>query len=322
MEYRLLGSTGVEVSALSLGTMLFGTATDEEESARIFARSRDAGINLFDCANVYGGGRAEEVLSKLIAPCREEIVLTSKVASSTGQGRNQRGASRLHIVTQVEQSLRRLKTDRIDIYFIHHFDATTPIEETLSALDQLVQSGKILYPAVSNWAAWQVARGLGIADCRGFDRIACMQPMYNLVKRQAEVEILPLAAAEGLGVIVYSPLGGGLLTGKYVENEASQGRLVENPMYAVRFGEEHVREIAARFTRYARERGDEPATLAVAWAAAHPAISSVLIGARNMAQLETSLAAADVVMTREWRDEISALSYTPPLANDRNEERA
>ncbi len=322
MEYKLLGQTGVRVSSLCFGTMSFGGDADEETSAAMFHRCREAGINLFDCANVYADGRSEEILGKLIADCRDEIILTSKVAVPTGDDINARGLSRRHIMQAVEDSLKRLATDRLDLYFLHTFDPNTPIEETLRALDDLVHQGKILYPAVSNWAAWQMAKALGISARKSLARFECIQPMYNLVKRQAEVEILPLARAEHLGVISYSPLGGGLLTGKYgTTHKPEHGRLVENQMYVKRYGDPAYYEIADRFNAHAKERGVDPASLAVAWVMSHPAITAPLIGARNVEQLEASLAASDVNMTPEWRAEISALSYEPPLATDRSEEK-
>ena len=321
MDYRILGRTGVKVSSLCFGTMSFGDIADEAESARMFKRCREAGINFFDCANTYAGGRSEEILGDLIADCREEIVLTTKAVSRTGDDINQGGASRRHIQIAVEDSLRRLKTDRIDVYFLHHYDADTPIEEMLGVLDDLARQGKILYPAVSNWAAWQVMKAQGIAAQRGTARIECLQPMYNLVKRQAEVEILPMAAAEQIGVIPYSPLGGGLLTGKYsTESRPQSGRLVENRMYIKRYGLADYHQTAADFNSHAAERGYHPATLAVAWVMAHPAITAPIIGARNLEQLEASLAALDVDMTAEWYAEITALSATPPPAHDRLDE--
>lgn len=321
MEYRILGRTGVKVSSLCFGTMSFGDVADESESARMFHRCREIGINFFDCANVYAGGRSEEILGDLIAKCRDEIVLTTKVVSSAGADINQKGASRRHIQIAVEDSLKRLKTDRIDVYFLHHYDANTPIKETLRALDDLVRQGKILYPAVSNWSAWQVMKAQGIAKYEGLARIECLQPMYNLVKRQAEVEILPLAKEEQIGVIPYSPLGGGLLTGKYMPDaKPDSGRLVENKMYIKRYGLADYYQSAADFSAHARDSGFHPATLAVAWVMANPAVTAPIIGARNLEQLEASLAAIDIDMTDEWYAQIAAFSTTPPPAHDRLEE--
>ena len=321
MEYRMLGRTGVRVSSLCFGTMSFGDIADEAESALMFNRCRELGINFFDCANTYAGGRSEEILGDLIADCRDDIVLTTKVVSRTGPDVNAGGASRRHIQIAVEDSLKRLKTDRIDVYFLHHYDAATPVEESMRALDDLVRQGKILYPAVSNWSAWQVMKAQGIAARESLTRIECLQPMYNLVKRQAEVEILPMAQDEQIGVIPYSPLGGGLLTGKYMPDaRPDSGRLIENKMYQKRYRLGDYYQSAADFTAHARERGLHPATLAVAWVMAHPAITAPIIGARNLAQLEASLAALDVDMTPDWYAEISALSPAPPPAHDRLEE--
>lgn len=322
MNYNLIGQTGVRVSELCFGTMSFGGIADEETSATLYRRCREVGINFFDCADVYSAGRAEEILGKLVKEERDELVLTTKVFGATGKDVNARGLSRRHIVRAVEASLKRLGTDRVEFYFVHQFDASTPIEETLEALNSLVERGLILYPAVSNWAAWQIAKALGISAREGLARFQCIQPMYNLVKRQVEVEILPLAASEGLGVIPYSPLGGGLFTGKYSRSaKPGEGRLVENEMYQKRYSEDRYYNTAEAFTAHAREKGVHPATLAVAWVKSHPAVTAPIIGARNVEQLEPSLAALELTMSPEWRAEISALSYDPPPATDRLEEK-
>jgi len=298
--------------------MSFGGNADEATSKAMFQRCREAGINFFDTANVYSQGRSEELLGECLADCRDEMVLATKVFYPTGKDINARGLSRRHIMLEVEKSLRRLKTDRIDFYFMHLFDENTPMEETLRALDDLQTQGKILYPAVSNWAAWQIAKALGIAAKEQLARFELLQPMYNLVKRQAEVEILPLAVSEQLGVISYSPLGAGLLTGKYgVDKRPEQGRLVEEQRYTDRYADEMNFVVADRFTTYAAEHGIHPATLAVAWVMSNPAITAPIIGARNGEQLEYSLAALDVDMTPQWRNEISSLSVTPAPATDR-----
>ncbi len=322
MNYKTLGSTGVKVSSLCFGTMSFGGDADEATSAAMFHRCREVGINFFDCANVYQRGRAEEILGRLIQDCRAELVITSKVYFPMGDDVNARGSTRKHIVSAVEASLKRLNTDFIDVYFLHCFDENTRLEETLRALDDLVRQGKILYPAASNFAAWQIMKALGISERQGWARFACLQPMYNLVKRQAEVEILPLAQAESLGVIPYSPLGGGLLTGKYgAERRPESGRLMSNPMYRVRYGDEQVYQIAEDFTHLAQEWGYNPVSLAVAWVGSHPAITAPIVGARSVQQLEGSLGALDIPMTPELRAEIAALSPEPPPATDRSEER-
>lgn len=322
MDYRFLGNTGIKVSELCMGTWSFGGEADEEASAAIFHRCREAGINIFDCADVYQSGRSEEILGDLVADCRDEVIITSKVYFPTGGHVNAAGASRRHILASVERSLRRLGTEYIDIYFIHHFDDRAAIEDTLRALDDAVSQGKILYPAASNFAAWQIAKALGICAREGWAPLKCVQPMYNLVKRQAEVEILPMADAENLGVITYSPLGGGLLTGKYgVGRQPPSGRLVEDEIYQTRYGAEWMYEVAERFAAFADEHGFNPVALAVAWVGSHPAVTAPIIGARNVAQLEDSLEAVEIKMTPALRAQISALSPAPPPATDRNEER-
>jgi aryl-alcohol dehydrogenase-like predicted oxidoreductase len=298
----------------------FGGDADEQMAAQMFHRLREVGVNFFDTADIYADGAAEEILGKLITEDRDELVLTSKVFFPTGEDVNAQGLSRRHVVRAVEASLRRLGTDRLDFYFVHAFDQRTPIEQTLRVLDDLQRQGKILYPAVSNWAAWQIATALGISASEGLARFELIQPMYNLVRRQAEVEILPLAQAERIGVITYSPLGGGLLTGKYGAGKRPQsGRLVENARYVDRYSLESDFATADRFTAFAHEIGVKPATLAVAWAMSHPAVTAPIIGARNLVQLEDSLAALDVEMTDELRDQIAQLSPTPAPATDRTE---
>lgn len=323
MDYPFLGRTGVRISRLCFGTMSFGGDADEQTAAAMFARCRDAGINTFDCADVYAGGRSEKILGRLVADARDECVITSKAYFPTSKDVNARGATRFHLVRAVEASLRRLGTDRIDVYFLHRFDDVTPLEETLRAVETLVQQGKILYPAVSNYAAWQTAKAVGIAERWGWQPVVCTQPMYNLVKRQAEVEILPMAAAEGIGVMTYSPLAGGLLSGKYgVEARPKKGRIVDNQMYTTRYGAARNFEIAAAFTELAASLGHHPAAVAIAWVAAHPAVTAPLVGARNLEQLEVCLGALDVPMDDELYARISALSPEPPPATDRNEERS
>ena len=322
MEHRLLGSTGIRVSELCFGTMSFGDVADERTSASLYRRAREAGVNFFDCANVYSAGRAEEILGSLVESERNRVVLTTKVGFPIGSDPNDRGLSRRHIVASLEASLRRLRTDRVEILFVHTFDPSTPIDETLRALDLVVRQGKALHIGVSNWAAWQIATALGISRREALVGFSCIQPMYSLVKRQAEVEILPLACAEGLGVVSYSPLGGGLLSGKYgVETKPERGRLVENRMYAVRYGERAYYDAAEALAVVAREVGVHPATLAVAWVKSHPAMTAPILGARSVEQLEPSLAAADFAMTDELYARVASLVPTPPPATDRTEEQ-
>jgi aryl-alcohol dehydrogenase-like predicted oxidoreductase len=322
MTYRFFGKTGVKVSTIAYGAMSFGGDADEAMSEALFKACREAGVNLFDCADIYAGGRSEEILGRLIKDCREEVLITSKVYFPTSQDVNAMGASRRRVIYAVEASLRRLATDRIDIYYIHRFDDRTPLEETLRAFDDLVRQGKIVYTGASNFAAWQVAKGLGISAAKGLAAFACIQPMYSLVKRQAESEILPMAESEGLGVFPYNAIGGGLLSGKYGAGRTPEsGRLVSNKIYETRYNDPLNYEIADRFAAFARERGFDPAALAVAWVGSHPAVTAPIVGARNTTQLASLLGAASIPMTPELRAEISALSPEPAPATDRNEER-
>lgn len=322
MKHVPLGRTGVQVSELCFGTMSFGGDADRAESRRMYAACREAGIDFFDCANVYSEGRAEEILGELMAGERDQLIITSKCVQATGPGPNQRGASRRNIRLAVEASLRRLGTDRLDVLFMHHWDDTADPEQTLRALDDLVSSGTVLYLGASNYAAWQIARALGVSERRGWARFDVLQPMYNLVKRQAEVEILPLARAEGLAVISYSPIGGGLLSGKYrPETRPDAGRIVDNPMYAKRYASDWMVETAAAFTGMAERLGVHPVSLAVAWVAAHPAVTCPIIGARSLEQLQPSLDSPGIEMPPALRAEIAALSRTPPPATDRLEEQ-
>jgi aryl-alcohol dehydrogenase-like predicted oxidoreductase len=321
MEYKYLGNTGVLISEICFGTMSFGGDADEKMSADMFHYCREKGINFFDCANVYQRGLAEEILGKFIKDCRDEVIITSKAFFPMGEDVNARGASRKHIKAAVENSLRRLSTDCIDIYFIHRYDGRTPLEETLRALDDLVRQGKILYLGASNFAAWQVAKGLGLSNKEGWARFECVQPMYNLVKRHAEVEIMPMAQSENLGVTPYSPLGGGLLAGKYSPNKRpDSGRLIESKIYETRYSADWMLDTAKRFTALAAQHNCHPVSLGVAWVASHPAVTAPIIGARNLEQLEASIKSLEIDMTPELRNAISALSPEPPPATDRSEE--
>jgi aryl-alcohol dehydrogenase-like predicted oxidoreductase len=319
---RWLGKTGVKVSRVALGVMSFGGDADEATAGQIWRAARDAGVNFIDTADVYNQGRSEEIVGRLMRGERDQIVLATKAYFPTGPGPNERGSSRYHLVRAVEASLRRLQTDRIDVFYLHRFDDVTDLVETLRAVDDLVRAGKILYPACSNFAAWQVAHALGLQRQAGWAPLVAIQPMYNLVKRTAEIEILPMAQALGLGVVAYSPTGGGLLTGKYgVGRAPASGRLVDVQMYSVRYADPAMYEIAERFCELAAELGHAPATLAVAWAASHPAMTSVLVGGRSVEQLAPTLAANTLELDAETRARISALSPEPPPATDRNEEK-
>jgi aryl-alcohol dehydrogenase-like predicted oxidoreductase len=323
MEYRLLGRTGVKVSGLCFGTMTFGGDADEATSAALFARCREAGVNYFDTADAYTSGRSEEILGKLMVGCRDELVVATKFSSPIRAADvNARGGSRRHMREAVEASLRRLGTDRIDLCYVHFPDPDTPLDETLRGLDDLVRQGKVLYLGISNFPAWQIATALGISAREGLARFEAIQPMYSLLKRQAEVEILPLARHAGLAVCPYNAIAGGVLSGKYAGPGVTQGRLLDNPRYRARYDTAWIPDAVDRFVAYARQHGHHPVSLAVAWVAAHPAVTAPLVGARTAAQIEASLRSVEIRLTPEQWAEIAALVPHPGVATDRTENLA
>lgn len=321
MKTNFVANTGIQVSEYSFGTMTFGKETDAAEAQRLVNRCLEVGINTFDCADLYSAGRAEEILGQTIKSVREDVVVISKAYFSLKEGANNAGLSRHYLIRAVEASLKRLDTDYIDLFYMHRFDERTGQEETLRALEDLVTAGKLRYLGASNFAAWQVSRALGVQDNNHWGRLCSIQPMYNLVKRQAEVELLPMAQAENLAVLSYSPLAAGMLTGKYRGGaRPDSGRLVANYIYETRYGEEWMYEVADKFVEYAEEHGHDPIALAIAWTKAHPAVTSVILGARDVSQLDRALGAQEIELDLESREQISALSRTPPPATDRTEE--
>ena len=314
MKTVRLGRTGAPVSELCFGTMSFGGDADEATCGAIYTRCRDAGIDFFDCADAYAGGKSEEILGRLIKGHRDEVFITSKC----GMGQ-WKGAARRDVRRSCEASLRRLDVERIDLYFVHRWDAGTPVDETLRALEDLRRDGKVAHLGCSNFAAWQIAKANGVAAKEGLAPFEVLQPMYNLIKRQSEVEILPLAASEDLGVISYGPAAGGLLTNKYAKG--GEGRFSVNEEYQKRYDDPWFHETAVAFADLAAEVGEDPMTLAVAWVRANPAISCPIIGARSVEQLQPSLKAAGYSISDEVMGRMMALSRTPPPATDRLEEQ-
>jgi aryl-alcohol dehydrogenase-like predicted oxidoreductase len=320
MKYRPLGRTGVQVSQLCFGTMSFGGDADEAASAAMFKATRDLGINFYDTADQYSKGKSEEILGKLMRGSRDDLVVATKCFNPSGNDVNARGSSRRHVRVAVEASLKRLQTDRVDILYLHQRDALTPIDETMRALEDLVRAGKVLYPALSNHSAWETQAALAEQEKHGWARIQAIQPMYSLVKRQAEVEIFPMAQANSLGVFPYSPGGGGLLSGKYTD-KAAQGRIANNKQYASRYSDAWMHDVAIDFAAFCKKLGFHPMSAAVAWVAAHPAVTAPIIGARNVQQLQASLDSLKIDMPSVLWAEIAALSRTPPPATDRLEEQ-
>jgi len=322
MKHKPLGRTGVQVSELCFGTMSFGGDADEATSAAMYKACRDAGINFFDSADQYNKGKSEEILGALMHGHRDDLVITTKCFNPTGDDVNARGTSRRHVIRAAEASLKRLRTDRVEVFFLHHYDKRTPLEESMRALEDLVRAGKVLYPAVSNYSAWQTQRAVDLQERHDWARLQVIQPMYSLVKRQAEVELLPMAEANGIGVMPYSPAAAGLLSGKYSGKQGAKaaGRLKSNKMYEARYGEKWAFDVAGKFVAFCKKKGLHPVSTAVAWVGAHPAITAPIVGARNLEQLRDSLNSVRIEMTPALRAEISALSRTPAPATDRLEE--
>ncbi|WP_322890196.1 MULTISPECIES: aldo/keto reductase [unclassified Yoonia] len=301
---------GTPVSRLTFGTMQFGGKADAAESAAMYDAARSVGINHFDTAVRYTEGAAEKILGQFIKDERDKIYLATKVGYTGGSGR-------ANILAQFDICRSQLQQDQVDLLYLHRFDDATPLEETFATMADLQSQGLIRQIGVSNYAAWQVMKAQAVARSLG-TKIDVMQPMYSLVKRQAEVEIFPMAQDQGIALVPYSPLGGGLLTGKYASG--GTGRLTDDPRYAVRYGQGWMHDTATRLTALARDAGTDPATLAVAWVMTNGARPSPIISARSLAQLRPSLAAADFTMSPALYDAITALSPAPPPATDRLEE--
>jgi len=316
MDHVRLGNTGLLVSKLCLGTMTFGLQCDETTSAAIMDRAADGGITFFDTADVYplGGGlstvgRTEEIVGEWLRGKREKFVVATKCVGRTGPAAWEQGSSRKHVLAAVEGSLRRLGTDYIDLYQLHAPDPSTPIDETLGALDDLVHAGKVRYVGCSNFLAYQVARALGRSEARGLVRFDSVQPRYNLLFRQIERELLPLCAEEGLGVTPYNPIAGGLLSGKHnaagPPTEGTRftlGNAADN--YQNRYWHDQEFATVEELRKIAEREGIPLVTLAVAWVLAHPAVTAPIIGASRPDQLESSLAAAEFTMSVELKDEL------------------
>ncbi|MEK9673610.1 MAG: aldo/keto reductase [Rhodospirillaceae bacterium] len=321
MEYRNLGATGVKVSQLCFGTMSIGSDADLAEAKKMYKAVRDLGVNFIDCADAYNDGKAEQILGKIIKGDREDLVITTKCFNKMGDDINAGGGNRRYVSRAVDASLKRLGTDRVDVLFMHRFEKSAPIDEVLRGLEDVVRAGKVLYLGASNYTAWQVAKALGISAKNGWSRFDVIQPMYNLVKRAAEAEMFPMALSENIGVITYSPVGGGLLSGKYgPEKRPKTGRIVDLKNYKTRYSADWEFETAGKFTEFAKKQGIHPVTLAVAWAAAHPAVTAPIVGARDLKQMGPSLKSIDVKMNQDLWDAIAALSRTPAPATDRVEE--
>jgi aryl-alcohol dehydrogenase-like predicted oxidoreductase len=316
MQYRKLGRTGLKVSAIGLGCMMFGQQVNEDDAIKIMDVAVDKGINLFDTAEGYNEGRSEECVGKAIKNKRHAVVLATKVFSSQGTGPNDSGLSREHILRAVEDSLKRLGTDYIDLYYAHKPDYDTPIEETLRAFDTLIQQGKVRYVACSNYYVWQLVKALGISEHYNLARFDCIQSPYNLITRDIETELLPCCASEGIGVTVYHPLAAGLLTGKHdpSKSPANNTRFGMNRGYYERYWSPINFQAIARLKQIADSHNQSLAQFSIAWILNNPVISSAIVGATSTRQLEENIGAMELKITA---DEIKAcddiwLELRPP----------
>lgn len=308
MKYVQLGATNLLVSEFCLGTMMFGGKTPEDEAIRIVHRALDAGVNFIDTANVYNGGLSEEIVGKALQGRRDQVVLASKVGMAMGEGPNQSGASRFHIVRSVEASLKRLRTDRLDLYYTHWPMEAMHLEETWRAFEDLVRSGKILYPACSNFPAWLLVRSLWLQDSGACVPLVAGQYPYNLIERGLEVEVLPAAKALGVGIVVYRPLAAGALTGKYLGGvpAGSRGQADERlQTWSQRYAE-GVRKLAS----FAEARGYTTADAAIAWVRSHPAVTAPIVGISRLEQLEENLRGFEWEMSPEERQEVGGYFAT------------
>ena len=321
MEYRTLGGSGLRVSVLAMGTMTFGGrggfgsvgSTGVDEARRQVDMCLDAGINLIDTADVYSGGLSEEIVGDVLDGRRDQVLLATKVRMPMGEDPNDAGLSRHHVISGCEASLRRLRTDHIDLYQVHEWDGQTPLEETLEALDLLVSSGKVRYVGASNYTAWQLMKALGTAERAGLPRFVSQQIYYSLQAREAEYELIPLAVDQGLGVLVWSPLAGGLLSGKYRrgrEAPAGSRQLTdwdEPPVY----DQEGLHDIVEVLVGIGAEHGVSAAQVALAYTLGKPAVTSLIIGARTSEQLADNLAAASVALSEAEREQLDKVSALP-----------
>ncbi len=313
MNYRSMGRAGLKVSEVCLGTMTFGHNTDETEATRIVDLAFDVGINFFDTANSYANSASEKILGKALQGRRRNAVVATKFFNPMGTDVNSSGMSRFHLMHAVEDSLRRLQMDYIDIYYIHHVDTQTPLDETLRALDDLVRQGKVRYTACSNYEAWRLLEGIWISDHNGWERFAAYQPQYSLVVRDIEEEIIPVCELKGIGIVVWSPLGGGFLSGKYQPGQRTLPgtRSEEGWAYPHRYFAANADEILAVLLEVSDEVGRSPAQVAIRWVLEQPAITSAIVGARTLAQARDNFSAGGWVLPADALHRLNDVSQLP-----------
>lgn len=310
MDYRQLGRCGARVSPICLGTMMFGGQTSEADSIRITHKAIDLGINFIDTANMYNAGASEVAVGKAIADRRDAVILATKGRQKMGERPNDWGGSRVHLMRELDNSLRRLNLDDVDIYYHHAPDETTPIDETLRAMDDMVKSGRVRYIACSNFRAWRLCEALWTSDRLNLNRFVCAQPLYNIVNRDIEVELLPLCREHGIGVVSYSPLARGILTGKYRPGEPfPEGSRASRNDPRMRQAElrEASLEISQRLTAHCEKKGCSSSQFALAWCLANPILTSVIIGPKTEAQFDDNLSSLSVEITADDEAFVDAL---------------
>lgn len=309
MQYRQLGKSGARVSVIGIGANRFGSERmDQAEVARVLDAAADLGVNFLDSADSYTGGRSEETIGAALKGKRSRFVVATKFFSKTGDGPNDWGASRLHMQQAVDASLRRLQSDYIDLYYVHNYDDTTPIEETLRGLDDLIRAGKVRYVGASNFLAWQLARANLLAEVHGWSPFVVIQSHYHMLERGVERELLRFCASQGVGLIPYFPLAGGFLTGKYKRGQAApQGSRGESNPYVQKYMTDANYSVVERLSRWAEERGHSVGELAQAWLLAHPQVSSVISGATRLEQLQENVKFVDWALNQQEMDEINVL---------------
>lgn len=324
MEYRQLGASGLKVPVLSFGTATFGGGneffkawgdTQLDEAKKLINLCLDAGVNLFDTANVYSRGMAEEILGKALEGIRNQVLISTKATFKMGDGANDYGSSRLHLVKQAEDSLRRLKTDHIDIYHMHGFDGTTPVEETLKTLDNLVQSGKVRYIACSNFSGWHLMKSLSASEKFGWSKYIAHQAYYSLLDREFEWELMPLGLDQNVGTIVWSPLASGRLSGKYRRNQPlpADNRVQQGGGHGPALNEERLFSIVDVLDEVAEETGKSVAQISLNWLLQRPTVSNIVIGARNEEQLKQNLEAVGWNLTVDQVKKLDEASKSEPI---------
>jgi len=313
MDYRRMGRSGLKVSELCLGTMTFGHSTDETEAAKIVDMAFDAGINFFDTANSYAETRSETILGNTLKGRRDKAIIATKFSNPMGPGPNDSGMSRVHIMQALDESLRRLQMDYVDLYYIHHVDEQTPLEEMLRALDDLVRMGKVRYIACSNYQAWRLMESLWISDSNGWARFECYQPQYNLVVRDIEQELMKVCSYKGLGVVCWAPMAGGFLTGKYAPGERtiSGTRSEENWAYPEAYFAANADETLETLLDVAKKLGKTPAQVAIRWVLEQPLVTSAIVGARTTDQFAQNLGAVGWRLNGDAFDRLSRVSLLP-----------